>query len=128
LPTTERNQGPYRLQGNNNERFIIVLAGTEKVFYNGVLLVRGYDYAYVIDYDRAGITFSPSRVITRDARVMVEFEYTDISYLRSLYATQSSFKSKKWNVNLNIYSEQDSKQGTGDLQLDSIDLMILRNS
>ncbi len=128
LPTTESNQGPYRLQGNNNERFIIVLAGTEKVFYNGVLLVRGYDYDYVIDYNRAEITFSPSRVITRDARVIVEFEYTDISYLRSLYATQSSFKSKKWNVNLNIYSEQDSKQGTGDLQLDSIDLMILRNS
>lgn len=128
LPTTESNQGPYRLQGNNNERFIIVLAGTEKVFYNGILLTRGYDYDYVIDYNRAVITFSPSRVITRDARVIVEFEYTDISYLRSLYATQSEFRSKNWNVNLNIYSEQDSKQGTGDLQLDSLDLMILRNS
>ncbi|MCZ2102246.1 MAG: hypothetical protein LC107_12005 [Chitinophagales bacterium] len=128
LATTESNQGPYRLQGNNNERFIIVLAGTERVYYNGVLLTRGFDYDYVIDYNRAEITFSPSRVITRDARVIVEFEYTDISYLRSLYATQTEFKSKNWNVNLNFYSEQDSKQGTGDVQLDSIDLLILRQS
>ncbi len=128
VATSESNQGPYRLQGNNNERFIIVLAGTERVYFNGKLLTRGFDYDYVIDYNRAEITFSPSRVVTRDARVIVEFEYTDISYLRSLYATQSEFKSKKWNINLNIYSEQDSKQGTGDVQLDSIDLQILRQS
>ena len=128
LTTSEGNQGPYRLQGNNNERFIIVLAGTERVFYNGVLLTRGYDYDYIIDYNRAELTFSPSRVITRDSRVIVEFEYTDISYLRSLYATQTEFRNKKWNVNFNFYSEQDSKQGTGDIQLDSIDLKILAQS
>lgn len=128
LATAEGNQGPYRLQGNNNERFIIVLAGTEKVYYNGILLTRGFDYDYVIDYNRAEVTFSPSRVITRESRVIIEFEYTDISYLRSLYATQTEFKSKKWSVNFNFYSEQDSKQGTGDIQLDSTDLLILADS
>jgi hypothetical protein len=128
LPTKEGNQGPYRLQGNNGERFIIVLAGTEKVFFNGILLTRGFDYDYVIDYNRAEITFSPTRVVARDSRVIVEFEYTDISYLRSLYATQTEFKGNKWNINLNFYSEQDSKNATGDVQLDTIDLEILQNS
>ncbi|MGB4959766.1 MAG: hypothetical protein WBO36_09835, partial [Saprospiraceae bacterium] len=128
MVTKEGNQGPYRLQGNNGERFIIVLAGTEKVFFNGILLTRGYDYDYVIDYNRAELTFSPTRVIARDSRVIVEFEYTDISYLRSLYATQTEYKGDKWSVNLNIYSEQDSKSTTGDLQLDSIDIQILEES
>ncbi|MGB4960066.1 MAG: hypothetical protein WBO36_11370, partial [Saprospiraceae bacterium] len=61
-------------------------------------------------------------------RVIVEFEYTDISYLRSLYATQTEYKGDKWSVNLNIYSEQDSKSTTGDLQLDSTDIRILQES
>lgn len=128
LVTTEGNQGPYRLQGNNGERFIIVLAGTEKVFYNGILLKRGFDYDYIIDYNRAEITFSPTRVIARDSRVIVDFEYTDISYLRSLYATETEYRGKNWNVNFNFYSEQDSKNSTGDVQLDSTDLDILQMS
>ncbi len=128
LPTKEGNQGPYRLQGNNGERFIIVLAGTEKVFFNGILLTRGFDYDYVIDYNRAEITFSPNRVIARDSRVIVDYEYTDISYLRSLYAGQTEFKNKKWTASVNFYSEQDSKNATGDIQLDSTDLEILKQS
>lgn len=125
LKTNEGNQGPYRLQGNNSERFIIVLAGTEKIYFNGKLLTRGYDYDYVIDYNRAEITFSPTRIIARDSRVIVEFEYTDITYLRSLYAGQTEYKGKRWNANFNFYSEQDSKSSTGDLQLDSTDFRIL---
>ncbi len=128
LKTSEGNQGPYRLQGNSNERFIIVLAGTERVYFNGILLTRGFDYDYVIDYNRAEITFSPTRVIARDSRVIVEFEYTDISYLRSMYATQTEFRSKKWKAGINFYSEQDSKNATGDVQLDSLDLQILQQS
>lgn len=128
LPTKEGNQGPYRLQGNNGERFIIVLAGTEKVYFNGILLTRGFDYDYVIDYNRAEITFSPTRIIARDSRVIIEYEYTDINYLRSLYATQTEFKGDRWKANFNFYSEQDSKNATGDLQLDSTDIRILELS
>ncbi len=126
IPTKEGNQGPYRLQGNFGERFIIVLAGTEKVFFNGLLLTRGFDYDYVIDYNRAEITFSPTRVIARDSRLIIEFEYTDINYLRTLYATQTEFSGRKWKSGLYLYSEQDSKNATGDLQLDSTDINILK--
>lgn len=125
VPTREGNQGPYRLVGNNNERFIIVLAGTEKVFFNGILMTRGFDYDYIIDYNRAEITFSPTRVVARDSRVIIEFEYTDVSYLRSLYATETQISGKKWKAGFNFYSEQDSKTTTTDVPLDSTDILIM---
>lgn len=128
LPIREGNQGPYRLEGNNKERFIIVLSGTEKVYFNGILLVRGYDYDYVIDYNRAEIIFSPTRAVARDSRVIVEFEYTDISYLRTLFATETEYSTGKWRLGVNMYSEQDSRSATGNVQLDSTDVLILAGS
>ncbi len=125
IPIREGNQGPYRLVGNNNERFIIVLAGTEKVFFNGILLTRGFDYDYVIDYNRAEISFSPTRVVARDSRVIIEFEYTDVSYLRSMYAAETSIIGKKWKAGINLYSEQDSKTSTTDVALDTSDIRIM---
>jgi hypothetical protein len=128
ITISEGNQGPYRLSGNFNERFIIVLSGTEKVFFNGVLLKRGYDLDYTIDYNRAEITFSPTRPVARDSRVIVEFEYTDISYLRTLYAAETDFQGQNWSAGFNLYSEQDSRQGTGAVLLDSTDVAILKSS
>lgn len=128
LPTKEGNQGPYRLVGNNGERYIIVLSGTEKIYFNGKLLTRGYDNDYIINYNNAEVIFSPSRLVARDSRVIIEFEYTDISYLRSLYTLQSNFESKKWQAGISFYNEQDSKNAIGDISLDSMDIALMKAS
>ena len=128
LKTREGNQGPYRLQGNNNERFIIVLSNQEKVFFNGRLLKRGLEYDYIIDYNSAEITFTPRNIVAKETRIIIEFEYTDLNYFRSLLHIRNDINAAKYNVNFNFYSEQDSRNSTSQVEFDSLDLDILKNS
>lgn len=109
LPIVEGNQGPYQLRGADNELFVIVLSGSERVYMDGQLLKRGLENDYVIDYNSAQIRFMPKRQITKDRRVYVEFQYSDKNYARSLTQFGSEFHSKKTNTFFNIYNEQDNK-------------------
>jgi len=125
LPAQEGNQGPYRLSGNENERFIIVLAGTEKVFLNGEQLKRGMEADYVIDYNAASIRFTYKRLINKDSRIVVEFEYTDQSYLRSLSTVDLDYSGKKADFFFTFYAEQDSKNSTADGSLSDAEKLLL---
>jgi len=122
------NQGPYRLQGAEGEAFIIVLAGSEKVYLDGQLLERGENSDYVMDYNLAELRFMPSRLVTDQSRIIIDFEYLVQSYTRSLWLHQTAVQNKHWNVYLNLFNEKDSKEPAITSDLDSLDRSLLANA
>ncbi len=103
-------QGPYRLNGVNNELNIIVISGTEAVYIDGKKLNRGQQNDYVIDYNVGEITFMPKQLITKFSRIVVEFQYSDRNYARSVVYFGNQLKFKNWTTIVNYFSEQDNKQ------------------
>ncbi|MBL7866824.1 MAG: hypothetical protein JNM71_02270 [Flavobacterium lindanitolerans] len=105
----EGNQGPYKLQGPNGELYILVISGSERVFVNGILLTRGENNDYTIDYNAGEIIFTSLFPITSEMRINVEYQYSDRNYTRFVTYAGAMHEQEKWSLGGYLYSENDVK-------------------
>lgn len=133
-------QGPYQLQGEDGEEFIIVVAGSETVYLDGERLTRGASADYTIDYALGEVTFTARRLITEDRRIRVEFEYRTNEFTRTLVAGQGTAGlweragdgpgggEPRLEVGATFIREADSRTLGGALDLSSSDSLRLANA
>jgi hypothetical protein len=126
VDAVEGLQGPYKLRGPNNERFIIVISGSEKVYLDGRLLTRGFNYDYVIDYNLAEITFTNQVLVTRFSRIRVDFEFTERNFSRTTLVGSHYQSYKNLTGFFNFYSEKDNPNNPITAELTDSDVEVLK--
>ena len=94
------NQGPYKLQGQLGELYILVVSGSEKVYANGLLLQRGENKDYIINYNAGEIIFNTTYPVRSDMRVKVEYQISDRNYSRFMAFSGGEFSTEKMNLNV----------------------------
>lgn len=109
LSGIEGNQGPFRLTGPNGEVFIVIVSGTETVYLDGQKMNRGEQNDYTMDYNSGEITFMPRRVITQYSRIVVEFQYSDRNYARTILSSSLNYQRASSNWFVSYFTEQDDR-------------------
>lgn len=127
ITATEGNLGPYKLLGANNELYIVVLSGTERVFIDGKALTRGFENDYVIDYNLGEITFTPNISISMNSRIVIEFEYSDMNYSRYQIFSSSTITGKKSSLSLKYYREKDNQNKPLSISIDQENFETLQS-
>ena len=104
----DSNQGPYSLTSESKSRDIIVLAGSEKIWVDGIKMIRGENYDYIIDYSMGEITFTPKQLIHDDTDVFVEYQYIDTHYSKNIVGGAfDSHISMNTKITAGFFREQD---------------------
>jgi hypothetical protein len=128
IAAMEGVQGPYKLTGEQNELAIVIIAGSERVYMDGVLLLRGEENDYVIDYNSGELIFTNKRLISAEKRLVVEYEYNNLNYAHFTLYSFNEFnheKRQKLKLNVNFFHEQDIKSQSLQPELDEAQKLFL---
>lgn len=124
----EGNQGPYRLTGKNGELFITIISGSEQVYIDGILMKRGENQDYIINYNTGEITFTSFRPIYSQNFINVSYNYTNRNYTRFLITGNIKHQREKLKAGFSWFMENDNKNAPLSLNLSEEDQQTLVNA
>jgi hypothetical protein len=108
LRGVDGKQRGYYLRGRDGRTFITVLAGTERLWRNGVSLRRGIDY--VIDYGQGRVDFLPAVWVTGENLFSAEYQYTENSYPRLVLGGEAVDTVGRFRFSLRAIQEAEDEQ------------------
>ena len=120
-------QGPYELLSARRFNGIVILPGSETVYFNGTVLKRGAENGYTIDYNRGTVTFTERMPVTDDSEIVIDFQIGEDSYERmSLIGGLSvPLSAGKLNLKALFFQESDDSEEslTGELTQEDKDAL-----
>ncbi|MBO6525027.1 MAG: hypothetical protein JJ971_14460 [Balneolaceae bacterium] len=121
-------QGPYRLSGRDGEEFVIILAGTERIYINGQRIERGQENDYIIDYGLGEVFFTNNLLIKDETRILIEYEYIDQNFNRTLVAAEAGeeFLGGRFRLGASVIRQADGDELLSQQSLTESDIEVLR--
>jgi hypothetical protein len=101
-------QGPYELLPARRFNAVIILAGTERIYFNGRVLKRGSENDYTIDYTRGTVTFMERVVVTNDSEIVIDYEMSEDNYERTTVTAGWLLSRPGGSLNLRAFFFQES--------------------
>ncbi|AXT18410.1 hypothetical protein D7030_07845 [Flavobacteriaceae bacterium AU392] len=124
----EGNQGPYKLQGPNGELFVLIVSGSETVYVNGIIVERGENKDYIINYNAGEIIFNSTFPITSEMRITVDYQFSDRNFSRFIAYGGGNHESEKVKIGVSVYSESDARNQPLQQNLSEEQVQILSNA
>jgi len=119
-------QGPYRLRPPNNPDFlVVVLANSERIYFDNKLLKRGFNQDYVIDYNTGELTLNNNLLVTQFTRLRCDFEYSERNFSRTSWLAEHEETIGFAKIRMSHYQEQDNATRPLSFTLDSISSKVL---
>lgn len=117
-------QGPYYLFVEETTE-ILVVPGSEKVYLDGLLKVRGDDY--IIDYSEGSITFTGKQFIDSSSRMAVSFQYSDEDFRQNMYLLDATlYPFEKLQITTEMIVQNDDRENPVSEDLDNADIDVLQ--
>lgn len=112
-------QGPYELLSARRFNGIVILPGSETVYFDGRVLKRGAENGYTIDYNRGTVTFTERIPVTDDSEIIIDFQIGEDSYERTslIGGISVPFLAGKMSLRALFFQESDDSEEslTGEL-------------
>lgn len=130
IEVKEGVQGPYRLRPPGvADLSVVILANSERVYFDNVLLKRGFNRDYVIDYNTGELTLNNQLLVTRFTRLRCDFEFAERNYSRTAwFADHTERIHPALTLQFSHYQEQDNPSRPLGFNLDSTTLDILQKA